>query len=88
MAEGRTREAWNHTSALLALLANIHRDPKKTSPFKPADFHPSVKRATAAPVKVGIRVLKQVFVDSRPLESATCPADKASEPARPTSSCS
>jgi len=27
-------------SALLALLANVHRDPKKTKAFTPNDFNP------------------------------------------------
>jgi hypothetical protein len=40
MAEARCRQAWRHTSAVMALLANIHRDPKKTRPFRPADFDP------------------------------------------------
>jgi hypothetical protein len=62
MAEARNRQAWAHTSALLALIANCHRDPKKTRPFQPADFHPHEKQRKPAPMKVGIAVLKQVFV--------------------------
>jgi hypothetical protein len=67
MAEARSRQTWNHTSALLAMLANVHRDAKKTRAFKPADFHPH-ERSREAPTitKVGINVLKQVFVDRRP----------------------
>ena len=39
MAEGYDRHAWNHTSALIATLVNINRDPKK--PVIPvARFHP------------------------------------------------
>jgi len=33
MAEARGRESWAHTSAILALIANVNRDPKKTRPF-------------------------------------------------------
>jgi hypothetical protein len=40
MAEGRGRQAWAHTSAILTLIANVNRDPKKTRPFKPSDFDP------------------------------------------------
>lgn len=41
MAEGRAESLWSHTSHVLALLANVHRDPKRTSrPFAPADFNP------------------------------------------------
>ncbi len=40
MAESRSREEWLHTSSILALLANVNRDPKKTPAFKPSDFDP------------------------------------------------
>lgn len=69
MAEARSREAWAHTSAVLALLANAHRDPKKTRPFTPADFHPHLRRKPPVTAKVGIAALKQVFVD-RPAKGA------------------
>jgi hypothetical protein len=48
---------------VLALLANAHRDPKKTRPFQPADFNPHLRRKEPVAAKVGIAVLKQVFVD-------------------------
>jgi hypothetical protein len=51
MVESKRREAWDHTSALLALLANAHRDPKKGRAFRPEDFHPCV-----APRKQGLRL--------------------------------
>ena len=44
MAEGRAEESWGRLSCLLALLANAHRDPKKTSPFSPTDFNPYVRK--------------------------------------------
>jgi len=80
MAESRTRESWSHTSALLALLANVHRDPKKHRVYKPADFDPTRSRTRPrnTPHKtrrneglpqVGIEVLKQVFVDRQPSTS-------------------
>ena len=66
MAEARQSEDWNHTAAILALLANCHRDPKKTRPFKPADFHPRPPerphRGPPAP-KTDISILKAVFVE-------------------------
>ena len=40
MAESRGRDNWAHTSAVLALIANVNRDPKKGRVFKPADFDP------------------------------------------------
>ena len=66
MAEARGRERWAHTSSVLALLANAHRDPKKTSAFKPADFNPYLRAKETPLPKVGVQVLKQVFVDHRP----------------------
>ena len=66
MAEGRIRENWNHTSAMLALLSNVHRDPKKGRALRPADFHPLLARAKdkAPPLKADIGLLKTVFVDN------------------------
>lgn len=63
MAEAKSHQAWNHTSALLAMLANIHRDAKKTRAFKPEDFHPHCRQEQQVTGHVGIDVLKQVFVD-------------------------
>jgi len=40
MAEGLGRERWAHTSLICAVIANAHRDPKRTRPFRPADFDP------------------------------------------------
>lgn len=45
MAEGRNRAHWQHTSSVLALFANAHRDPRKRArPFRPDDFDPTRKR--------------------------------------------
>lgn len=63
MAEAKSRQAWNHTSAVLAMLANVHRDAKKTRAFRPADFHPHRRNDKASIPKADISVLKQVFVD-------------------------
>jgi len=40
MAHVRLSSDWDHTSAVMALLATIHRDPNKHGPFSPAEFHP------------------------------------------------
>lgn len=66
MADATARQRWSHTSALMALLANVHRDPKKKpAPYKPADFHPLLHKKTER-VEVGkqegFHLLKQVFV--------------------------
>lgn len=69
MSQARQREQWNHTAAVMAMLANIHRDPKRSRPFKPADFHPMPAEsggATERPVLKGdVSMLKSVFVDRR-----------------------
>jgi len=64
MAEARGREAWAHTSAILALIANVNRDPKKTRPFKPSDFDPySAKDRRDAAIEVkDMDVLKHAFL--------------------------
>jgi hypothetical protein len=74
MADAASRDRWQHTASLMALLANCHRDPKKTRPYRPKDFHPlerserAARRTQRKPI-VGVSVLKQVFVDRRPLSS-------------------
>ena len=66
MAEAAERQRWRHTSAVLCLIANCHRDPKKTRLFAPADFDPFSPTKKRAAEKVGVSVLKHVFVDRRP----------------------
>lgn len=66
MAEGRSRERWAHTSSLLALMANAHRDPDASHVYKPGDFNPHYQRPEPIVGKADIGVLKQVFVDNRP----------------------
>ena len=62
LAEARASEAWNHTSAVLAMIANASRDPKKSRPLKPGDFHPYAgKRKRGIPVTAAnIQVLKRL----------------------------
>jgi hypothetical protein len=66
MAEGCQRERWAHTSAQMALIANVNRDPKKRSAFQPADFNPFIKQKRLPITMTGVRILKTVFVDNRP----------------------
>ena len=69
MTQSRQEDNWNHTAALLSMLANANRDPKKGRAFKPADFHPALPKRTQrtksppAPLKGDITMLK-VFVPS------------------------
>lgn len=47
MAEGAQRERWARESAMLAMLVNCHRDPKRGRPVTPADFDPFADRGGA-----------------------------------------
>ena len=77
MVHARQEDQWNHTAAVMALVANVNRDPKKGRASKPADFHPIRHRprtseshhAQAAPIKADICVLKTVFVDNAPIHN-------------------
>ena len=66
MAEAKGRTAWGHTSAILALVANVNRDPKKGKPFTPADFNPFELRKRKGPLpKADIKLLKRLWVDNQ-----------------------
>ena len=66
MAEARVDAEWNHTSAVLAMLANVNRDPKKRGPYHPEEFHPLKRRrssSTGIPItRDNIGLLKKVFL--------------------------
>lgn len=50
MDEAHSRAAWDHTSHLLAFLANPHRDTKqRRTPYTPAEFHPWHQRRVFDP---------------------------------------
>jgi hypothetical protein len=68
-------DEWARTSSVLAFLAEPHRDRKKRSkPFKPADFDPFHHMHKSAPTPdVGIRALKAVFIDRKPLNAPRPP---------------
>jgi hypothetical protein len=69
LAESRQRDQWNHTASLMALIANVNRDPKKGRLARPEDFHPlrnhraSTPTPTQHPPIADISILKSVFVD-------------------------
>lgn len=72
MAEARQREAWGHTSALLAMAANLGRvlgGKQTTKVFMPSDFDPFARQnqpAQRIPGPGNVRMLKDVFVNRRP----------------------
>lgn len=66
MANEKRSHDWGQTSAQLALLANINRDPKKRSrPFHPDDFNPyaerRLKRGGIPITKANRKVLQKMF---------------------------
>lgn len=63
MGDSRVRLMWSHTSAILCLIANVNRDPKKTSAFKPSDFDPTAKRREGSRPSVKISDLKHLLKD-------------------------
>lgn len=62
MAEARSRDEWNRTACVMALLANLNRDPKKHAPYKPSDFHPLEHKGKQVIGTADIGILKSVFV--------------------------
>jgi hypothetical protein len=68
MAEARSHAQWNHTAALLALIANCHRDPHRRKAYEPADFLPGRAGQGEALPAADVSVLKSVFVDRQPLD--------------------
>jgi hypothetical protein len=71
MTEARVRDAWSRTAAAMALVANCHRDPKKTRAYRPSDFrsHPT---EPSQPIDAPISVLREVFLAGKPPGSG-CP---------------
>lgn len=51
MAEARQKSEWQRMSALMALIANVNRDPKH-APFKPEDFNPYARDASEGTVTI------------------------------------
>jgi hypothetical protein len=71
MAQAHSRQQWHHTAALLALIANCHRDAKRHRPYTPEDFLPrfSARERLSVPPITDLSILKTLFVDRSPPES-------------------
>lgn len=68
MAEGSDRLLWRHTSQVMMVVANVHRDPKKGRAFHASDFDPYAKmgRGRGIPIRRdNIRVLKGLLPGRR-----------------------
>lgn len=65
MAEARQEQWWDVASAMMALVANCHRDSKtRSQPYYPEEFNPLSRRGDDQPLQIGVGVLKDVFVKS------------------------
>ena len=62
MAEAKSRDNWNHTSAILALIINVNRNPKKQRAIKPNELNPHEQKVKTILKGKGLRILKDVFV--------------------------
>jgi len=65
MAESRSKDNWNHTSAVLALIINVNRDPKKHGAVSPKELNPHEKKAKTVLKGKGLRILKDIFIDRK-----------------------
>ncbi len=65
MAEAKAQSEWAHTSAIMALIANVNRDPKKSRSFSPIDFNPlAAHKGNRVKGRTNdLSILKDVFVD-------------------------
>jgi hypothetical protein len=45
------------------MLANIHRDAKRSKVYHPSDFNPHAQKRSQPKTMVGVEVLKHVFID-------------------------
>lgn len=60
MAKAAKSELWDHTSALLAMTANVNRNPKD-EPVKPHQFHPFYE-PPPVDTKAAFAQLKAAFI--------------------------
>ena len=65
MAEAKSRDNWNHTSAILALIINVNRDSKKRRAVSPKELNPHEQKKKTVLRGKGLRILKDVFVDRK-----------------------
>lgn len=62
MADGVRKEAWVHTSHLLALTFNLNRDPKSPA-MLPQDFNPfAAQRPKSKPIPISMAQFRDVWM--------------------------
>ena len=73
MVEGTQRARWSRTSAVMALIANVNRDSRRSRPYRPSDFDPYESEASETTVldKDGLRkLLTEASVPKRTMRKA------------------
>ena len=68
MAEAKSKDNWNHTSAILALIINVNRNPKKQRAVTPGEINPHEQKVKEVLRGKGLSILKDVFVDRENVE--------------------
>jgi hypothetical protein len=53
------------------MLANVHRDPRKTRAYKPADFDPHAIPGAVLPKTKDLTILRDVFIPGHQKEKAS-----------------
>ena len=64
MALARSRAEWARTTNLMALIANVNRDPKRPA-YSPRDFDPTGVRPQRREMQADVSILKDVFIHGR-----------------------
>jgi hypothetical protein len=62
MADARGRDAWQHTTSVLALMINQNRAKKSDPICKPDEINPYIKKPKVILRGKDLRILKDVFV--------------------------
>lgn len=63
MADGRSKSEWSHTSNILAMFANVNRDPKKRKrPYESKEFNPHFMKSRSAVKKVKLVDIKDFLL--------------------------
>lgn len=63
MADGKRRDEWDRTSAVLAMLVNVNMDTRKHKPISPSEFNPFAPRRREGRIEVEMKDLRHIFVD-------------------------
>lgn len=84
MAKGRRAAEWESTSSVLAMLANVNRDPKnRPQPYQPHEFDPTHESKPAEKKPAPSAPISALKIFLSPAEAAKC---RTLKPALPTSS--